>query len=264
MGKVLLIGIAVVIIIAVTVWYVMAGWKTVGAGERGVLLQWGAATGDPLAPGLHIVTPISQDVALMNVQVQVTTQPTEASSSDLQDVGTTVAVNYHVNPEDVTTLYRMVGTDYATKIIDPAIQETVKQVAAKFSASELITQRPLVKQQITDILTKRLGNYNINVDAVSITNFSFSPTFNQAIEAKVVAIQQAEQAENQLQTIKIQAQQTVATANGTAQSILLVNKAIEQSPYYLKYLGIKTWNGQLPKVLGAGAIPFISLGNETR
>jgi len=93
---------------------------------------------------------------------------------------------------------------------------------------------------------------------LSITNFSLSQVITQAIEAKVTAVQQAQQAENQLQTIKIQAEQTVAQANGTAHSIQLIQNQLQKSPDYVKYL-IATGNQ-----VTSGGIPLINIQNVTR
>jgi len=156
---------------------------TINAGEVGVLLTFGQANPNPLEPGLHLINPFTQLVARVNVQTQLASQDAAAASSDLQDVTTTVAINYHVNPTDAVNLYVHLGPGYADKIVGPAVQETIKQVAAHYSAAELITKRPAAKNEAT-----RLANYNIVVDAISITNFSFSNVFTQAIEAKVTAV----------------------------------------------------------------------------
>jgi regulator of protease activity HflC (stomatin/prohibitin superfamily) len=244
--------------------FVDASVVTINAGEVGVLLTFGQASPQPLNPGLHLINPFTQSVVRINVQTQLASQDAAAASSDLQDVSTTVAINYHVNPQDAVTLYVHLGPTYADKVISPAVQETIKQVAAHYSAAELITKRPAAKNEATVLITARLANYNIVVDAISITNFSFSQVFTQAIENKVTAVQQAQQAENQLLTIRIQAQQAVATANGTANSIKLIENQLERSPNYLKYYALQRWNGILPTVTGGAGIPLIDIRNVTK
>ena len=132
------------------------------------------------------------------------------------------------------------------------------------SRAELITKRPAAKNEGTVLITARLANYNIVVDAISITNFSFSSVFTQAIESKVTAVQDAERAENQLQTIKIQAEQAVAQANGTAHSIQLIQDQLQKSPDYIKCLLATKWNGILPQVTGTGGFPLLNIQNVTR
>jgi len=136
---------------------------TIKAGEVGVLLTFGQADPNPLNPGLHLINPFTQSVARINFQTQLSSSDASAASSDLQDVTTSVAINYHVNPENAVFLYVHLGPGYADKIINPAVQETIKQVAAHYSAAELITKRPLAKNEATTLITTRLGNYNIIV-----------------------------------------------------------------------------------------------------
>jgi regulator of protease activity HflC (stomatin/prohibitin superfamily) len=52
-----------------------------------------------------------------------------------------------------------------------------------------------------------LAAYGITVEAVSITDFKFSDTFEAAIETKVTAVQNFEKEQNNLQRTKVIAQQ---------------------------------------------------------
>lgn len=119
MNKIIL-AILGAIILGILVMVVMAGWRTVPVGTRGVLLTMGKASAEPLPPGLHIITPFFQNIDLMNVQTQISSTVADAASSDLQDVSTTVAINYHVNPSDAVTVYSNLGQGYADKVIAPA------------------------------------------------------------------------------------------------------------------------------------------------
>jgi prohibitin 2 len=200
----------------------------------------------------------------MNVQTQISSTVTDAASSDLQDVSTTVAINWHINPSDTVTIYSNLGQDYADKVIAPAVQETVKQVAAHYTASQLITERPLAKNEITSLITSRLATYNIVVEAVSITDFKFSDSFTQAIEAKVTAAQNADRAFNQVLTAKYEAEQAVQSANGTATSIKIIQTQLQKSSEYIHYLLATKWNGILPTVV-SGGIPLLNIPlNQTR
>lgn len=263
MNKIVIAIIAIVGLV-VGIYFLMAGFRTVDAGTRGVLTHYGQVDESQVLPeGMHIVNPISDNIILMSIRVQADQQNAGASSADLQDVNTQVTVNYHLDPNSVQFVYEKLGAGYADSIISPAIQETVKAVTAKFSASQLITNRADVKQEIFNAISTRLAPYHIIVDQVSITNFTFSPGFTSAIEQKVIAVQQAEQAQNQLVTIRIQAEQKVAQANGTAQSIKIINNQLQESPKYLQYYALSQWNGKLPQVTGSG-IPFINIQNTTK
>ena len=191
----------------------------------------------------------------------------------MQTVSTEITVNYHPEPTRVNYLYKEVGLDYENRIIQPTVEEVVKQVTANYNAEELITKRPLVKQDIQDEITARLADFNITTEIVSITDFQFSILFAQAIEAKVEAEQRALQAENDLKRIEVEARQfeaqaigiaqaNIAEASGEAEAINIINQALANNPFYLEWLKIQNWDGVLPLVVGQDGTPFIQIPTE--
>lgn len=232
-------------------------WYTIGAGQRGVLLQLGKPFPDAKESGFHLKVPLIQSIVKMNVQTQkYTAEKAAAASQDLQTVTTDVAVNYHILPANVVQIYTNIGKDYQDVIIQPAVQEVVKSVTAKFTAEELITKRQIVKDQIDVALRERLLQSNIIVDAVSITNFDFSSQFNQAIEAKVTAQQNALAAQNKLAQVQFEAQQRIAQADGEAKAIQIQTDALNKlgGQNYLTLQWIQKWNGQVSLVNGGSSI----------
>lgn len=267
--KAILVGIIALIVIGVIA---SAAVKIVDAGHRGVLLYWSAVDTSvpPLKEGLHFVTPFANDVINIEVRTLKFDRSTTSASRDLQTVSTTVTVNYRASPESVHYLYQNVGLDYQNRIIQPAIDETVKQVTARYNAEELITKRDLVKTDIENLIRDRLGNFNIITEVVSITDFQFSPLFAQAVESKVEAEQNALRAENDLRRIQVEARQVEAQAQGIAQAniaeaqgeseaIRIINEALANNPNYLEWLKTQKWDGRLPLVVGEGGTPFIQI-----
>lgn len=263
------IGIIVLIIIGMVA---VASVKIVDAGHRGVLLHWNAVdlTNAPLDEGLHFVVPFQDDVVQIEVRTLKYDKETRSASKDLQTVETTVTVNYHPDKESVHRLYKNLGLDYENRIIQPAIEETVKQVTANYNAEELITKRPLVKEDIETSIRERLGQFDVVTEVISITDFEFSPLFDKAIEAKVEAEQKALKAENDLRRIEVEARQheaqaigkanaNIAEAKGEAEAISIINKALSENPNYLEWLKTQAWDGKLPLVVGEGGTPFIQI-----
>ena len=188
----------------------------------------------------------------------------------MQTVETTVTVNYHPDKEQVHNLYKNLGLDYENRVIQPAIEETVKQVTANYNAEELITKRPLVKQDIEFSIRERLNQFNVVTEVISITDFEFSALFASAIESKVEAEQNALRAENDLKRIEVEARQAeanaiglananIAEARGEAEAIAIINKALAENPNYLDWLKTQAWDGKLPLVVGEGGTPFIQI-----
>jgi prohibitin 2 len=278
-----IIGIIIVSIIAVS------SVRIVDAGHRGILVQFGDVdTDSSLDEGIHFVVPFRDSVVQMEVRTQKIVESATSASKDLQDVSTQVALNYHVNPDRAQVLYQQLGPDYSNRVIVPAIQESVKQVTARFNAEELITNRETVKNQIEEQIKARLAPYNVVVDALSITEFAFSQQFTTAVESKVEAQQRALQAQNELRRIQIEAQQNeaqaigeqkaniaraegikqsnVLQAEGEAQAITIIDQQLRNNPTYLEWLKATKWDGVLPLVTGGtggaggqGVTPFIEI-----
>ena len=234
----------------------------VNVGERGVLLTWGKANPTPVTEGLHFKMPFAQVVKKIEVRTQKYEADASAASSDLQIVSTKVATNFRIDPRETVQVYTTLGLSYADRVIQPTEQEVVKAITARFTAEELITQREQVRLAIKELLTQKLSERGITVEEVSITNFDFSKSFNEAIEAKVTAEQSALAARNKLEQIKFEAQQAIAAAEGQAQSIKIINEQLVKSPQYIDYLAVTKWNGQLPQATGSGAIPFINIQSK--
>lgn len=281
------IVIPAIIGIIILLFIVSASVKIVDAGYRGVLLKFGAVdTSVALNEGIHFVTPFRDSVIQMEVRTQKTVENAASASKDLQDVTTQVALNYRINPDRAQVVYQQLGFEYGNRVIAPAIQESVKQVTARFNAEELITKRETVKNQIEEQIKSRLAPYNIVVDTISITEFQFSDQFRKAVEAKVEAQQRALQAQNDLRRIEIEAQQNeakavgeqkanvaradgirqanVLQAEGESQAIKIIDQQLRTSPTYLEWLKTQRWDGKLPLVTGsgsgsAGTTPFIQI-----
>ena len=241
-------------------------WVQVGAGQRGVVMNFGAVKEKVLDEGIHLRIPIMQEIVIVDVKVQKVETDAAAASSDLQDVTSRVALNFHIVPEKANVVYQKIGVLFKERIIDPAIQEVVKAVTAKYTAEELITKRPAVSDAMRASLTERLLEYNVAVDAFSIVIFSFSKIFTEAIESKQTAEQLAQKAKRDLERIKIEAEQKITAARAEAESLRLQRANISPDLIELRKIeanlrAIEKWNGVLPQVTGAGAVPFIGVGD---
>ena len=256
--------LAVIIGAMLVVLLFFSPWVKVGAGERGVVLNFGAVQENVLGEGLHFRIPIMQQVVLMDVKVQKAVTDAASASSDLQDVTSSVALNYHIVPDRANVVYQTLGIHFKDRIIDPAIQEVMKAVSARYTAEELITKRAAVSEAMRENLAARLQDYNISVDAFSIVSFSFSQVFTEAIEAKQTAEQLALKSRRDLERIKIEAEQKITAARAEAESLRLQRANISADLIELRKVeanlkAIEKWNGILPQVTGGGAVPFIGV-----
>ncbi|WML41330.1 prohibitin family protein [Neobacillus sp. OS1-2] len=236
---------------------------TVASGNRGVLLQLGAVKPTILTEGFHFKVPFIQTIQLIEVRVQKEESTQTAASRDLQMVTAKVAVNYSVNPDAVNKLYQEIGLDYRSRIVDPAIAESLKAITAQYTAEELISKRPEVSAQVKEMLGKKLTKYYMILEDINIKEFAFSEEFNKAIESKQTAEQNALRAQRDLERIKIEAEQKIAQAGAEAEALRLKKQEVTAELIQLKQIevqekALEKWDGKLPAVTG-GATPFIGL-----
>jgi regulator of protease activity HflC (stomatin/prohibitin superfamily) len=277
MGAIITIVVLAVIVVGVG----FTSVKTITSGSKGVLLQWGKVS-DILDEGLHIIMPFRDSIIIMNTQTQLVTSVDQSCGTfDIQEVFVDIAVNYRLNPLAVDVIYTDLRQDYASRIVRPNVEESIKATTSDFTAEELLQKRESVKSLFKEILTERLLAYNIDVVDVAITNYRFNQQFLDATNNKVIALQEAERAKNDLDTIKWEAQQQViqaeAAANATiatataearatviaaesqADAIQLVQEQLAQNPEYIQYLTVIGWDGKLPYFLGSDVMPFFQL-----
>ena len=241
---------------------------TIPAGYRGVLLTFGKPSEIVSDEGLHFKIPFAQTVKKIEVRTQKIETGADSTSKDLQDVQTTIALNFHVIPDLANKLYQEIGMSYQERVVDPAIQESVKAVMARFTAEELVAKRPQVRSDIEATLDEKLNKYHVFVDGFNIVDFQFSEEFDKAIEAKVTAEQLKLKADRDLERIIIEKQQKITQAEAEAEALRLQKLHISPELIDLREIeakskaldvqkaAIEKWDGILPKV--TGGIPFIS------
>lgn len=231
----------------------------VNAGERGVLLKFGAVQPIVLGEGIHPIIPIVHTVKKLSVRVQSQEITAEASSRDLQDVYTDVALNWHIVPEETYLIFQQIGEPDAIiqHIINPAVEEVLKAVMAMYTAEEIITKRGQVKTGVDQALIERLRPYHIAVDDISLVHVHFSNRFSDAVEAKQVAEQEAKRAEFvALKAVK-EAEAQVNLAKGEAASQQLLRDSL--TPELLQRQAIEKWNGNLPLIVGSEGTKLLDL-----
>lgn len=262
-GKIAATAVSVLLVVS----FVLGSFGTIDAGERGVKTRFSAVVGR-VEQGLYFKLPFIESVHKMNVQTKTVKyeleDPLFSASRDLQDVKISVLLNYRLDPTQVETIYQQYGTvlQYEERIVRPAVRDTVKAVAAQFTAEELVTKRAEFTDEVVKVLNQRLSDKYVTTERVNITNFEFSKSFTEAIEAKVTAVQNAEAARNKLEQVKFEAQQTVETAKAQAEAIRIQANAINSQggADYVNLKAIEKWSGVLPTTMVPGsAIPFINV-----
>ena len=249
---------------------------TIDAGERGIKTRFGAIVG-VVPQGLYFKLPIIEKVVKMDVRTRtinydknghegdaLDTSQLSGASKDLQDVWIGVVVNYHLNPERADAIFAQYKSteNYEVNVIEPIVREVVKSTSAQYTAEELVTKRAQYGDQVNMTLNERFMQKDAILERFSVTNFEFSESFSDAIEAKVTAVQNAEAQKNKLEQVKYEAQQTIETAKATAeaQRIQAQSLSAQGGEDFVALKAIEKWNGQLPiQMIPNSAVPFLNL-----
>ena len=241
----------------------LTGCTQVDAGNLGIVMKWGEIQDVALQEGIHFRTPVKTQIINISTRVQRMEASATASSKDLQVVSTKIVLNYRLDPGKLVEIFRNVGTRLVVEhtIIDPALQESLKQATAQYTAEELITKRQQVKETLSESIRVTLAKSEVLVTELSITDFQFDAQYQQAVESKQVAEQRALTATNDLARIKVEAEQAEAKAQGVAKAMLaraeaeakaqeLLRKTISAEIVYLR--AVEKWDGRQPAVVGEG------------
>lgn len=234
----------------------------VGTGERGVVTHFGAVSPNILGEGLHFYFPIGTEVHRISVKTVLTNISAEAASKDMQTVKVSVAINWHLTPDQVANVYQHIGDESAIEavILTPALNEVFKAATAEKDAEAILTERADLVLVVDSRMKEWVQRYGITVDDISVINIDFSADFDQAIESKQVAQQQAEQAQYLADKAKKDAEAVVNTARGQAEAQRLVVQSLTHE--ILQSKAIDKWDGHFPQVMGSGSLPFINLRNS--
>lgn len=257
-GPIKLLIAAIVVVVALILLSAFSPIAIIKAGHRGVPTAFGKVQDQVLGEGIHLINPIWK-VNKYDIRTQKLESEVGSASQDLQSVEATIAVNLSIKSDMVRFLFQETQGEYETTLISPAIQEAVKAGTAKFTAEELITKRSEVKEAIKVALASREAMRFFNIEDVSIVNFSFSESFDTAIEKKVTAEQDALAAKNKLEQTKYEANQKIVAATAEAESLRIQAEALANNASLIELEAVRKWNGTLPQYMLGNTMPFINV-----
>lgn len=240
------------------------GFEVVDTGHRGCLTRFGAVTETPLPEGFQSYNPFTENVVELNVQTNKLTADMETYTQDVQQAKLKMTVNYNLSPSATCVMYRDVGMDWDDKLILQVVAGALKETIGKWTAEQLVGNRDKAAAEAFANIKTQLAEKNIVVTGFEINDIEYTHEFEQAVEAKVVAIQSAHAEKNKTVQIEEQAKQTIATAQAAAESMRIKAHALEANPKLVEYEAVQKWNGTFCEqgatcMFGTGAMPFINL-----
>jgi prohibitin 2 len=257
----LAVAIFVLVIVASGASYV------VEPGTRGIKVTLGKAESVFLPEGFGWKAPFVTSIVAVNVRQQTRTVSAACFSSDLQQVLLDLRVLYRVPEGSVVTIFQQYAGDPFDSLIAPRVQEALKEVTAMQTAEQIVKQRETIKQKALAAARLKIGSI-LRVEDVVVRDIHLSAELEHAIEAKMVAEQQAAQARfTQVQT-QVEAETAIISAKGEAEAIKVRGEALRMSPVFLRLKLVERWNGRSPLVVpadpGGGAGLLLPLGPPPR
>jgi len=208
---------------------------TVQGGHRAIIFN--RVTGmkeGTYGEGLNFNIPWFERPIVFDVRTRPVNLQTLTGSKDLQMVTIAIRVLHKPNPNQLVSIYRMLGVNYDERVLPSIMNECAKAVVAKYNANELLTKRDAVSKEISFDLQRRAAYFNIILDDVAITHLAFSPEYARAVEAKQVAQQDAERAKYVVLGAQQEKKTIITKARGEAESASLIGTAVKKNPGFMK------------------------------
>ncbi len=243
------------IVVAVLIFVVIAASSStsyvVEPGTRGIKVTLGKATDQFLPEGFGFKMPFITQIVAVNIRQKTQEVQADCFSSDLQQVVMDLRVLYRVPEKSVVQIYKQFAGDPFDSLIAPRVQEAVKEITASQTAEQIVKNREIIKQKALASAKLKIGEI-LFVEDIVIRNIDLSKELEKAIEAKMVAEQQAAQARFSQVQVQVEAETAVIRAKGEAEAIKVRGEAMKLNPAFLRLQIVERWNGKSPLVVPSG------------
>ncbi|HEX3479566.1 MAG TPA: prohibitin family protein [Kofleriaceae bacterium] len=285
--RVIAAGIAGIVVLIGGI-LLVASLTTIHPGHVGVSVKkcsGGGVSSDPIPTGYYWRSLFCEEVVEYPTSVQtlvLSHSPHEGMSMDESitvtsseglPVNLDVSVSFTLEPAKVPAIYTKYRNDIsviAHNFVRQTIREGLQSIFAQFTAEQLYsTKREESRLEVQAFLSKHLGIEGFVIQQFTVNETRVPEAVVQAINAKVAMIQESQKAEAQVRKTEAEAKQRVAQAQGEAEAKKLsadaeayFNRTVAASitPEYVQYRALEKWNGELPQMMGTGAVPFVNLG----
>lgn len=255
-------------------------YTTVGPGHVGIKVeQTGHQRGVqdfPVKTGRVFYNPFNEDVLDFNTSVQQYTwtanvgegHPTNEEmcfkSSDFLIFCADVNAAFKIVEDKAPQFYVNFRDADTDKFIHGFFRNVMRDSFTKFAATYTSDDINGGKQDELLVKVTTASRAELLTYGVDLIKLGFAhpprppPEIQQAITAKLTAVQRAIQVENELRSAEAEAKKKIAEAEGKAKANQVEMSSL--TPQLLQMRALEKWDGHLPQVNGSTALPFLNLG----
>ena len=187
-----------------------------------------------------------------------------------------IGISYSIDPDKVSIIFQTYRRG-VEEITDTFLRNMVRDALVKQSSNKPIEYvygagKSELLASVQKDVADQVAPLGINIGKIYwIGEIRLPPTVIDSINAKNAATQMAQQRQNEVAQAKAEADKKIEDARGEAESILRVaeaqakaNKLLAESltTEFVQYQAITKWDGQLPKMTGSAAVPFIDVTGQ--
>lgn len=245
--------LAAVIIVFVLV-FLFKIYIVIDPGEKAVIFN--KATGSlRVTPneGFYFLVPLIEEPTVYDMKARTYTMSIaqlegevkgddslQALTADGQTVLLDISVRYHPDPENLDKLHRRIGVDFVNKVIRPQVRSTVRMIVSEYPVLDVYSgKRTLIQAEMeTKLRASFVRNY-IALEEALLRNVQFSREFQQAIENKQIAQQEAQRMKYILERQEQEKKRKIIEAEGEAESLRLKGRALAENPALIQYEYVK-------------------------
>lgn len=164
----------------------------------------------------------------------------QALTADGQTVLLDISVRYHPDPENLDKLHRRIGVDFVNKVIRPQVRSLVRMIVAEYPVLDVYSgKRTLIQAEMETKLRASFARNYIALEEALLRNVQFSREFQQAIENKQIAQQEAQRMKYVLERQELEKKRKIIEAEGEAESLRLKGRALAENPALIQYEYVK-------------------------
>lgn len=230
-------GIARIVTVVAIILSLTQLFTVIPAGHVGVVDFLGKVSDHTLKAGVNLVNPLAR-VIKMSIKTQEIKEKMEVPSKEGLVVGLEISALFHLNPDKAAEVYKTIGINYVSIILEPQFRSVTRGVTAGYEAKALYTsEREILGQQIAAGLQKLVAPRGITVEVTPLRQVVLPAGLTAAIEEKLRAEQESQRMQWVLTKEKQEADRKAIEAQGISNFQKIVAQGI--SDPLLRWKGIE-------------------------